>query len=108
MKTTLNKVELKGFVGKDPEIISIKNNNKVARIALATNELFKNKSGEWVNETTWHKIVLWNKNALLAQEQIKKGSHVNILGKLISRSFVDKQGKTHSYTEIQGLSFSTK
>lgn len=107
MKTTLNKVELNGFVGKDPEVISLKNNGKVARIALATTENYKNKAGIWVKETTWHTIVMWNKNAELAQEQIKKGTKIYIQGKLVSRSYTDKNGKKQNVTEIQGLTFAT-
>ncbi|MEI7596255.1 MAG: single-stranded DNA-binding protein [Bacteroidota bacterium] len=107
MKTTLNKVELNGFVGKDPEVISLQNNSKVARIALATTENYKNKAGIWIKETTWHTIVMWNKNAEMVQEQIKKGSNIYIQGKMISRSYTDKNGKKQYVTEIQGLSFAT-
>lgn len=107
MKTTLNKVELNGFVGNDPEFISMKNNNKITRIALATSENFKNKAGEWVKETTWHNVVLWNKNAELAHEQIKKGSNLYIQGKLVTRNYTDKNGNKQYITEIQGLSFAT-
>ena len=107
MKTTLNKVELNGFVGKDLEVKSLNNNSKVVRIALATTENYKNKTGEWVKETTWHTVVMWNKNAEMAQEQIKKGSNLYIQGKLVSRNYIDKNGKKQYVTEIQGLTFST-
>ena len=105
METSVNKVELLGFVGKDAEVTALKNNGKVARFSLATNENYQTKSGEWVKETTWHNIVVWNKTAELAEQQIKKGTRVSITGKIVNRNYDDKEGKKHYITEIQALSF---
>jgi single-strand DNA-binding protein len=105
MEKFVNKVELSGHAGMDPEVRSINDNLKIAKFSLATNESYKNKEGEWVRDTTWHNIVLWNKLATEAEEKVKKGNRVNLTGKLSYRQYIDKNGMKHSFAEIQALSF---
>ena len=105
MEKSVNKVELKGHTGMDPEVKSINENLKVAKFSLATNESYKNKEGEWVRDTTWHNIVLWNKLATEAEEKIKKGNLVTINGKLTYRQYIDKSGLKHNFAEVHALSF---
>lgn len=105
METSVNKVELMGFVGKDAEVTTLKTNAKVARFSIATSERYQNKTGEWISDTTWHNIVLWNKAAELATEQIKKGVRLSLVGKIVNRTWEDKEGKKHYITEIQAFSF---
>lgn len=100
MNTIKNKVTLIGNVSKAPEVKQITVNKKVARIYLASNEVYKNAKGEKVTQTTWHNIVLWGKLAELAEQQLNKGSEIAIDGKLINRNYTDKNGVLRYSTEI--------
>jgi len=100
MKTNINKVELVGFAGMDAEVRNIKDNMQQASFSLATSESFKNKNGEWVNTTTWHRIVLWNENAKKAAELVKKGARVSLSGKLNYRTYETDKGEKRLIVEI--------
>jgi len=100
MKTNINKVELVGFAGMDVEVQDLKNNLKKANFSLATREGFKNKDGEWINTTSWHRIVLWNDNAKKAAELVKKGSRVSLSGKLNYRTYETDKGDKRLIVEI--------
>ena len=100
MKTNLNKVELIGFAGMNAEVKEIKKGMKIARFSLATSEGYKNKTGEWVNTTTWHNIVLWNDSAEKAAESVKKGSRVSLTGKISYRNYENKAGEKRNIVEI--------
>jgi single-strand DNA-binding protein len=104
MKTT-NKVELDGFIGMEPEVKTLSNGSKLVRFSLATNEDYKNKAGEWVKNTTWHNVVMWNKVAEKAVETLKKGTRVSVTGRLVNRQYTDKEGNKRSTFEIQALNF---
>ena len=104
MKTT-NKVELNGFIGIAPEVKTLSNGCKVAHLTLATDKSYKNKTGEWVKNTTWHRIIMWNKAAEKAGEMLKKGMRIALTGMLVNREFTDKDGNKRSITEIQANSF---
>jgi single-strand DNA-binding protein len=95
----VNKVILIGNVGNDPEIKYIKEDLPVARFRLATNESFKNKSGEKVTNTEWHNIVVWRGLAKVVENYIKKGSKLYIEGKITYRQY-EKDGQTRYFTEI--------
>lgn len=99
----MNKVELVGHVGKDPKIMDTKNGKKVASFSLATNEGYRNAMGEWVNNTTWHRIVLWHEVVTTCENLIVSGSHLYVTGKIVHRSYVDKDGQKRSATEIVGI-----
>lgn len=105
MEKMVNKVELNGFAGINPEIINLKNDGKIARFSLATSESYKDKNGEWVKNTTWHSIVMWNTVAKQAEEKIKKGARVTIMGKIVYRKYTDKNGVKRISTEIVAGSF---
>jgi single-strand DNA-binding protein len=101
MSKSINKVILVGNVGKDPEIKYTPQGTPVAKITLATNESFKDKSGQWQDRTEWHNIVAWQRLAEIAGEYLTKGSKVFIEGRLETRSWDDKQTKQKKYmTEI--------
>ena len=70
MKTT-NKVELSGYIGVEPEVKTLSNGSKMLRFSLATSEDYKSKTGEWVKNTTWHNIVMWNKTAEIGSTMAK-------------------------------------
>lgn len=101
---TLNKVELIGFVS-NPEVMEMKNGNKLFRCSLATHENFKTRSGEWQSETTWHNIVMWNDEAKKAAEELKKGSRIHLNGKIVVDQFTDKEGKKRSVVKIQVIDY---
>lgn len=96
----VNRVELSGYVGMDPEVRSLKNGGTVARFTLATNEDYRNAMGELVKVVNWHRIVLWNKTAKIAENTVRKGSRVNLQGRISNRSFNDKDGHKRTFTEI--------
>ncbi|MDD3876454.1 MAG: single-stranded DNA-binding protein [Bacteroidales bacterium] len=100
MKTNVNKVELVGFAGMDAEVREIRKGMRVARFSLATRENYKNSEGEWVSNTIWHRIVLWNANADIAAEAVKKGSKVSVTGRINQKSYETVKGEKRFVVEI--------
>jgi single-strand DNA-binding protein len=96
-----NKVQLIGNLGNAPEIKSIESGKKMARFSIATNENYRNAKGEKITETTWHNLVAWGKVAELAEKFLQKGTEVVIEGKLINRSYTDKDGIKKYISEVQ-------
>lgn len=101
MNTLRNKVQLIGNLGMDPEMKEIKNGKKMAKFSLATNETYRNGSGEKVTETQWHNLVAWGRNAEVIEKFLKKGSEVAISGKLVHRNYNDKEGNKKYFTEVE-------
>src|SRR5215471_6916962 len=101
MAKSLNKVMLIGNLGKDPEVKYTPQGTPVAKLALATNERYKDRDGQWQDRTEWHNVVLWQRLAEIAGEYLKKGSKVYIEGRLQTRSWDDKQTNQKKYmTEV--------
>jgi single-strand DNA-binding protein len=101
MPKSVNKVILIGNLGKDPEVKYTPQGTAVAKITLATNERYKDKSGAWQDRTEWHNVVLWQRLAEIAGEYLKKGGKVYIEGRLQTRSWDDKQTNQKKYmTEV--------
>ena len=100
MNTLKNSVRLVGNLGMDPEVKSFENDRKLAKIAIATNETYKNDKGERITDTQWHNLVLWGAQAKLAEQILRKGDEIAIEGKLASRSYVDKDGVKRYVTEV--------
>jgi single-strand DNA-binding protein len=99
---SINKVILVGNVGKDPVIRYFDKGVVKATFPLATSETYTNQQGETITSTEWHNIVLWRALAEVAEKTIKKGSQVYIVGKIKTRSYVDKDGNNKYITEILG------
>lgn len=98
---SVNKVILLGNLGKDPEVKYTPSGTPVAKLALATNERYKDKDGQWQDRTEWHNVVLWQRLAEIAGEYLKKGSKVYVEGRLQTRSWDDKQTNQKRYmTEV--------
>ena len=76
----INKVLLIGNLGRDPEIRRLESGAAVAKFSIATNENYKDKSGEWQTITEWHNIVAWRGLAERAERDLKKGGMVAIIG----------------------------
>jgi len=100
MSTLNNSVRLTGFLGSAPEIKVTENQKKFAKLNLATNSYRKNAQGERVSETTWHQIVVWEKQAELAEKYLEKGSKISIEGRLTNRYYTDKDGIKRYATEV--------
>jgi len=97
---SINKVILVGNVGKDPIVRYFDKGVAKASFPLATSETYTNQQGETITSTEWHNIVLWRALAEVAEKTIKKGSQVYIVGKIKTRSYVDKDGVNKYITEI--------
>lgn len=101
MARGVNKVILIGNLGKDPEMRYTPNGVAIANLTLATSEAWKDKSsGENVERTEWHRIVMFQRLAEIAGEYLRKGSKVFIEGKLQTRKWQDKSGQDRYTTEI--------
>ncbi|MGB5172829.1 single-stranded DNA-binding protein [Eudoraea sp.] len=101
MNALRNKVQLIGHLGQDPEIIILDNGGKLAKFSIATNENYKNSEGEKVTETQWHQIVAWGKTAEIAENYLSKGKEIALEGKLVHRSFENKEGEKKYVTEVK-------
>jgi single-strand DNA-binding protein len=97
---SINKVILVGNVGKDPVIRYFDKGVAKATFPLATSETYTNQQGETITSTEWHNIVLWRALAEVAEKTVKKGSQLYIVGKIKTRSYVDKDGINKYITEI--------
>ncbi len=100
MKTICNSVQLSGRLGKDPEVRIFNGGKKKAQVSLATTERFRNSKGEWANDTQWHLLVAWDKQADFFEQNLKKGSEVSIQGRLVTRKYDDKTGARRYVTEV--------
>ncbi|MEX3914851.1 single-stranded DNA-binding protein [Paraburkholderia sp. BR10872] len=98
---SLNRVEIIGNLGNDPELRYLPNGDAVASISVATTEKWKDKqSGEMKESVEWHRVSLWRRLGEIAGEYLKKGSQVYIAGKLQTRKWQDKDGQDRYTTEI--------
>jgi len=96
----INKVILVGNCGKDAESKTLADGTMVAKIAIATTETFRLKSGESHSRTDWHTVILWRGLAALASQYIHKGSLVYIEGRLQSRQYATNEGDKKFVTEV--------
>jgi single-strand DNA-binding protein len=102
---SINKVILVGNVGKDPVIRYFDKGVAKVTFPLATSESYTNQQGETITTTEWHNIVLWRAMAEVAEKTVKKGSQLYIIGKIKTRSYVDKDGNNKYITEILADTF---
>lgn len=101
MARGINKVILVGNLGQDPELRYTGSGTAVCNMRLATNESYKDASGQLVDKTEWHSVVAWSRLAEICGEYLKKGSQVYFEGSLQTRSYDDKDGNTKWVTEIK-------
>ena len=95
-----NKVEIMGHLGRDPEMRYTQGGQAVCNFSVATSERWKDKSGEYQEQTEWHRIVVWAKQAENCAEYLAKGSLVFVDGRLQTREWTDKEGGKRQSTEI--------
>ena len=96
----VNKVTLLGRVGRDPEVRHLENGTPVGKYSIATNESYKDNTGEWKELTEWHEVVVWRGSAEYAEKNVKKGDLVYVEGKITHRKYTDKDGIERTTTEI--------
>ena len=97
---SLNKVILLGRLGRDPEIRYTQSQLTIANLNIATDERRPDGNGGWKQETEWHRVVLFGKQADLAKQYLTKGREVLIEGSLRTRQWQDQQGQKRYSTEI--------
>jgi len=99
---SLNKVQLIGNLGRDPEIRSTQDGQKIATLNVATSESWKDKnSGERKEKSEWHRVVIFNERlAEIAEKYLHKGSKLYVEGSLATRKWTDKDGAEKYTTEI--------
>lgn len=107
MSTVNNFVILIGNVGKDPEIKYNDNGSVVASLVLATNDGYKDKSGQWVDKTTWHNLTCWGPLAKRVEKFIQKGTNITIRGQLAVDSWTDNTGQKKYKSYVQMSEFIT-
>ncbi len=100
MNALRNKVQLIGRLGQDPEIINFADGNKMAKFSLATDDSYKDKDGKKVERAYWHNIIVKGGLVKVVENYVNKGQEIAVEGKLINRSWEDKEGNKRYTTEI--------
>ena len=101
----VNKAILIGNLGRDPELRYTQNGQAVVNFTLATSETWNDKaSGEKVERTEWHRIVVWGKTGELCAQYLTKGRSVYVEGRIQTREWEDKEGQKRRTTEINAQS----
>lgn len=97
---SLNRVELIGNLGRDPEVRATPGGDRVANLSLATNRRWRDSAGEFQGVTDWHRIVVWGDRAEAAAKYLRRGSLVYVEGRLSTRSWEDEDGTKRHATEV--------
>lgn len=97
---SVNRVILVGNLGDNPETRFLPNGDQVANVSIATTENWKDKTGEKQSKTEWHRVIMFGKQAEIAEKYLSKGSQIYIEGKLQTRKWEDKSGVERYTTEI--------
>jgi len=100
-KNSLNKVILIGNLGQDPEARFTPQGTAVTNLSIATNESWKDQSGETQDRTEWHRVVMYGRMAETATEYMKKGQMVYVEGRLHTREWEDQNQIKRKTTEIR-------
>ncbi|MEM1124057.1 MAG: single-stranded DNA-binding protein, partial [Bacteroidota bacterium] len=105
MNNLRNSVQLIGHLGSNPTIKKLDNGATLATVNIATRESYKNAKEEWVEQTTWHRLVGWDKIANRMEKVFTKGREVVVQGKLTNRNYLDKDGLKRYVTEVRIVNF---
>ncbi len=97
---SVNKVILLGNLGADPELRYTSGGTPVADLRIATNRRFKGRDGNWQDDTQWHRVVVWSKQAENCKEYLSKGSQCYVEGRLQTRQWEDRDGNKRYTTEV--------
>lgn len=101
MNKLQNRVSLIGNLGKDPQVKHFDSGKSMASFSIATSESYTGKDGKKVTDTQWHQVVAWGNTANYVENYLEKGNRVAVDGKLIHRSYTDKDGQVRYITEVQ-------
>ncbi len=101
MSRSVNKAIILGNVGGDPEVRSTSGGTRVATLSVATSQKWKDRQGNEQERTEWHRVVLWDKLADVAEKYVSKGDRIYVEGEIQYRSYEDKDGVTKYTTEIR-------
>ena len=102
---SVNKVILVGRLGRDPETRYTSSGQAVCNFTLATDETYKDRAGERQKRTEWHRIVVWAKQAEIAQQYLHKGSLIYLEGRIQTRQWDDREGQKRTTVEIVATNF---
>jgi len=102
---SVNKVILVGRLGRDPETRYTSGGQAVCNFSIATDESFKDRNGERQKRTEWHKIVVWGRQAEIAQQYLKKGTLVYLEGRIQTREWTDREGQKRTSFDIVANNF---
>jgi single-strand DNA-binding protein len=100
MSRSLNKVMLIGNVGAEPEIRATPSGTRIAKVSLATNRTFSDRSGQQQEKTEWHRLTFWDKLADLVERYVHKGDRIYIEGRIEYSQTQDEQGGVKYWTDI--------
>jgi single-strand DNA-binding protein len=100
MKNSKNKVEISGYLGTDAEVKNLQSGKTLVSIRLGSVSMYKNKAGEWVTNTIWHHVVMWNALSDALQGKLKKGANIEVSGRLNSRIYTAPDGQKRYMTQI--------
>lgn len=100
MSRSVNKVTLIGNVGNDPEIRSTSSGSRVAKVSLATNRQFQDRSGQTQDRTEWHRLTFFGRLAEIVEQYVKKGDQLYVEGRIEYSQTQDDQGNTRYWTDI--------
>ncbi|HMM47790.1 MAG TPA: single-stranded DNA-binding protein [Thiobacillaceae bacterium] len=99
---SVNKVILVGNLGRDPEMRYLPSGEAIANLAIATTDKYKDKSGQLVEQTEWHRVAFFGRTAEVCGQYLKKGSQIYVEGSIRTRKYTDKEGIERYSTEIRG------
>ena len=99
---SVNKVIIVGNLGRDPEMRYMPSGEAVANLAIATTDKYKDKTGQMVEQTEWHRVNFFGRTAEICGEYLSKGSQIYVEGMIRTRKYTDKEGVEKYSTEIRG------
>src|SRR5690348_10178436 len=102
---SVNRAILVGRLGRDPETRYTSGGQAVCNFTLATDETYKDRNGERQKRTEWHRIVVWGKQAEIAQQYLHKGSLIFVEGRIQTRQWDDREGQKRTTVEIVASNF---
>ncbi len=100
MSSGVNKAIIVGNLGKDPELRHTQNGNSVCQLSVATTRKYTNRNNDVVEETEWHRVVVWGKSAEHCNTYLTVGRQVYVEGRIQTRSYTDNDGTKRYSTEI--------
>lgn len=100
MNMIRNNVQLVGNLGQNPDVKTLPNGKKVANFSIACTESRTDAEGRKIETTQWFRVTAWDGLASIAEKYMVKGKQIAICGKLVNKSWTDKEGKPHHSTEI--------